>query len=206
MPLISLTAAQRSTFLTHVSYSDPSSRARTHSISEAEGKCRDVGVGNAGRSCGTDGNLHWVNILFYVQVFFFFLESGTLRPEGRGECEDERMWGLMSGVSPGGRMHAWLEAHTYTGESRPSVTHTPHKKKRSRRCVESSASPVSEVAGPDVVHWCREEKWDIQQSGPVVLGQRAWVSCDVLFKYKEERLATTQIFYGYVIKLVKGFH
>lgn len=82
------------------------------------------GVGNAGRSCGTDGNLHWVNILFLCAGF---LSPGTLRPEGRGECEDERTWGPMSGVSPGGCMHAWLEARTYVGESRPSFTHTPHK-------------------------------------------------------------------------------
>lgn len=87
MPLISLTAAQRFTFLTPISSSDPSSRARQHSISEAEGTRRDAGSGMQGEDGGTNGNLHKVTILFYLQVF----EAGTLRPDGRRDREDEPM-------------------------------------------------------------------------------------------------------------------
>ncbi len=67
MPLISLTAAQRSTFLTQISYPDPSSRAApVCTNTETQGQeCREK-IG------GKNGNLHWVNIPFYPHA----LEAG----------------------------------------------------------------------------------------------------------------------------------
>lgn len=68
MPLISLTAALRSTFLTHISSSNPPSRAvpfMTHSISETEGKCSDVRLGTQGEDGG--------EMPIYIELKFCFI-------------------------------------------------------------------------------------------------------------------------------------
>lgn len=108
MPLISLTAAQRSTFLTHVSYSDPSSRDATfrHTpVSEAEGKMLGCGCGNAGRS--REGR--WREMAIFRELIFCFIcefwrlgRSGLERERERGV----QMRGPVSGVVPGGCVHA----------------------------------------------------------------------------------------------------
>lgn len=80
MPLISLTAAQRSTFLTHISPSDPSSSAAsftTRSISETEGEFRDVSSG-MWEADGDEAAIHTHSVSPG--------ETRTLRPEGTEEC------------------------------------------------------------------------------------------------------------------------
>lgn len=84
MPLISLTTAQHSTFLTHFFLRSILPCLPTHSVSETEGKCRDLRLGMQGDVVRND-NLHRVNILFHLWV----LEAGALGPEGKGESEEE---------------------------------------------------------------------------------------------------------------------
>lgn len=71
MPLISLTAAQHTTFLTHAPSCDPSSRAAPSRHTQYLRLRRNAGmytVRNAGRRWGgRNGNLHGVNILFHVR-------------------------------------------------------------------------------------------------------------------------------------------
>lgn len=96
------------------------------------------------------------------------------------------MWGwpsVRSGVRcTTRRLHACVTWGTHIWAGPSSRAHTGN--------VKGAASPGSEVAEPDVAHWCRAEKWDIRQSGPVVLCQRASVICDTLFKCNDETLAT----------------
>lgn len=165
MPLISQTAAQHSTFLTHISSFNPSSCASIWDCRENQG-CK---AGNALIRWGSNTNLPWVNNdTFQLQV----LETGTLETgsEGRREREHERMWGLTSGILPGDCMHdKW---HANMGDRRQTFLQT-HTHKAAEGAVESPVSPVSEVTEPDVVHWCREKQWGIQHSTVVILSESA---------------------------------
>lgn len=138
----------------------------THSISETERKCRDVGWGMQGEDGG--------EITVYLELIFCFI------------CRLWRLW--LSGLK-GDRSVRMSEREvscrvfyqtaacmhdkrdTYVDESRHSSTHS--HKKAAEGATESPARPVSEVTEPDVVYWCREEQWDIQYSGPVIFSQRA---------------------------------
>lgn len=92
MPLISLTAAQRSTFLTHVSYSDPSSRARHIPYLRLKGNAGMLGSGMRGKAAGQMAIYIELIFCFMCRFFFFFWSPGRSGLKGEGnvrmsECE-----------------------------------------------------------------------------------------------------------------------
>lgn len=149
MPLISLTAAQHSTFLTHTSSPRsvlPCYAFTTHSISETEGKCRDVRSGMQGEDGG--------EIPICMELIFCFIcrfwRLGLSGPRGGGGsvrmCRREVSCRLF--YQAAARMHS--ETLTYMGWEQ-ALCHTLAEK-AAEGVVESPVSSVSEVTEPDVVH------------------------------------------------------
>lgn len=126
MLLISLTAAQRSRFLTRV----PCVRFHIWGCGEVQGRRDEV-------------RCRWP--FTFKLIFFFMCVFFMLGPVGR--MWDVGRWGMSarSRVLLGGCVHALPEAHTlFMGESRPSLA-----RKAAEGVLKVQRSPVSEV-----VHWC----------------------------------------------------
>lgn len=153
----------------------------THSISETEGKFRDVSSGMR----EADGG----GMPIYTELTFCFPSSPwRLGHSGlRGQTsvrEREVSCQVLYQAAVCGKHD---KRHIYMGES-------GHK--AAEGAAESPLGPVSEVTEPDVVHSCREEQWNGEYSRPVILQQpeSGEASCDILPKCKNKKIQTDYIF------------